>query len=84
MEKNAEYLSEEAQILLISEESEESSTSEEIHQLRPRFKDASTIDDGSWPSVHSKKPQLKVYKSRWLVLGIFSLLAFMQVSPYKS
>lgn len=82
MEEKGEYLSDsEAQILLFTEESPESSESEEARQLRSRFKDSALIDGtNSWPSVHSKKPLLKVYRRRWLILGIFSLLSFMQVS----
>ena len=67
----------EVHVLLANEEAEEHSEND-FSSLYPE-KDV-TVLDGNRTSLTSKKIVLKVYKRRWFILGLFSLLSFMQVS----
>lgn len=65
----------EIHVLLASEESEESSEAESPSPLSGKD---TVLLDNSRISITSRKITLKVYKRRWLILGLFSLLSFMQ------
>lgn len=69
----------EVHVLLADEVSEDLSENEtNIHHLFPG-KDTGVIDNSRISITSNKKLVLKVYKQRWFILGLFSLLSFMQV-----
>lgn len=75
-----EYSSDsEAHVLLVSDESfvwdsDENSEATEFDKSRESQEDRENLI-----SSHPKKTVLRVYRRRWLILGLFSLLSFMQV-----
>ena len=77
-------LDSEVQVLLASEEkdegweSDEASESDELNACV--VKDLILSEhETTRASLRSQKVVLRVYKRRWFILGIFSLLSFMQV-----
>lgn len=80
----------EVRVPLVRNEQDDTETDEipeewDVADSRPRcssMKEVSklTFLDYTHSSVGSKKFVLKVYKRRWFILGLFSLLSFMQVS----
>ena len=67
----------EAHVLLVSDESFvwESDENSEANVFDKSLK----FQENPEISPYPKKTVLQVYKRRWLILGIFSLLSFMQV-----
>jgi hypothetical protein len=80
----------EVRVPLVQNEEDDTETDEipeewDVADGRPRcssMKEVSklTFLDYTRSSVGSKKLVLKSYKRRWFILGLFSLLSFMQVS----
>ena len=80
----------EVRVPLVHNEQDDTETDEipeewDVADGRPRcssMKEVSklTFLDYTHSSIGSKKIVLKVYKRRWFILGLFSLLSFMQVS----
>ncbi len=67
----------EVHILLASEDSDEFSETDHTSLISGKDKDIAVLDN-SRVSITSKKVVLKVFKRRWFILGLFSLLSFMQ------
>lgn len=66
----------EVRVLLASASLEDLSESDDTSLYSG--KEVSVLEN-SCVSITSKKVVLKVYKRRWFILGLFSLLSFMQV-----
>lgn len=81
-ERRDDYASDsEVHVLLAGDESEDLSESDNVHSHSHLCSGKETgVLDNSRVSITSKKLVLKVYKRRWFILGLFSLLSFMQVS----
>lgn len=69
----------EAQTLLANEDSDERS---DLNETFYSYIKKNSLLDGSLLSIHSRKVVLKVYARRWFILGLFSILSFMQVSHH--
>lgn len=80
-----EYSSDsEAHVLLVSDESfvwdsDENSEATEFDKSRESQEDRENLI-----SSHPKKTVLRVYRRRWLILGLFSLLSFMQCAVWNT
>lgn len=77
MENKNNYASDsEVRILLANVSFEELSESDDTSLYSGKNVE---VLENSYVSITSKKVVLKVYKRRWFILGLFSLLSFMQV-----
>lgn len=84
----ADYISDSEKYgLLASEESENWEFNDQLDDSQPLNLDAPCYSpSSSRPSLCFKKDfvQIKIYKTRWVILILFSLLTFMQVVKSSS
>lgn len=80
LEDGYESDSEEVRVLLASEDSDEFTETDHTSLISGKDKSITVVDNTSRASTTSKKVVLKVYKRRWFILGLFSLLSFMQAN----
>ncbi|KZS19268.1 Disrupted in renal carcinoma protein 2 [Daphnia magna] len=82
MENKNNYASDsEVRILLANVSFEELSESDDTSLYSGKNVE---VLENSYVSITSKKVVLKVYKRRWFILGLFSLLSFMQCTVWNT